>query len=62
MLTQAPRGTRDVLPGDSYRWQYIENRMRAAAALAGYREARTPVFEHTVLFLRCVVDTTDIVQ
>ena len=62
MLTQAPRGTRDVLPADSYRWQYIEERMRAAAALAGYREARTPVFEHTELFLRGVGDTTDIVQ
>ena len=62
MLTQAPRGTRDVLPADSYRWQYIENRMRAAAELAGYREARTPVFEHTELFLRGVGDTTDIVQ
>ncbi len=62
MLTQAPRGTRDVLPADSYRWQYIENRMRTAAALAGYREARTPVFEHTELFLRGVGDTTDIVQ
>ena len=62
MLTQAPRGTRDVLPADSYRWQYIEQRMRAAAALAGYREVRTPVFEHTELFLRGVGDTTDIVQ
>ena len=62
MLTQAPRGTRDVLPADSYRWQYIEDKMRAAAALAGYREARTPVFEHTELFLRGVGDTTDIVQ
>ena len=62
MLTQAPRGTRDVLPADSYRWQFIEDRMRAAAALAGYREVRTPVFEHTELFLRGVGDTTDIVQ
>lgn len=62
MLTQAPRGTRDVLPADSYRWQFIENKMRAAAALAGYREVRTPVFEHTELFLRGVGDTTDIVQ
>ena len=47
MLTQAPRGTRDVLPTDSYRWQYVEARMRKAAAEAGYREVRTPVFEHT---------------
>ena len=62
MLTQAPRGTRDVLPSDSYRWQYVEQRMREAAAEAGYREARTPVFEHTELFLRGVGDTTDIVQ
>ena len=62
MLTQAPRGTRDVLPQDSYRWQYVEARMRQAAAEAGYREVRTPVFEHTELFLRGVGDTTDIVQ
>ena len=60
MLTQAPKGTRDVLPADSYRWQYIEDRMRKAAALAGYREARTPVFEHTELFLRGIGDTTDV--
>ena len=62
MLTQAPRGTRDVLPTESYRWQYLEEKMRKAAALAGYREVRTPVFEHTELFARGVGDTTDIVQ
>ncbi len=62
MLTQAPRGTKDVLPAESYRWQYLEGRMRRAAALAGYREVRTPVFEHTELFARGVGDTTDIVQ
>ena len=63
MLTiQAPRGTKDVLPTESYRWQYVEAKMRQAAAEAGYREARTPVFEHTELFLRGVGDTTDIVQ
>ena len=62
MLIQAPRGTRDVLPQDSFRWQFLENKMRQAAALAGYREVRTPVFEHTELFLRGVGDTTDIVQ
>ncbi len=62
MLTQAPKGTKDVLPTESYRWQYLENKMRAAAALAGFREVRTPVFEHTELFLRGVGDTTDIVQ
>ena len=62
LTTQAPRGTRDVLPADSYRWQFIEKIMREAAARAGYREVRTPVFEHTELFLRGVGDTTDIVQ
>ena len=62
MLTQAPKGTKDVLPEDSYRWQYVESRMRRAAGKAGYREVRTPVFEHTELFQRGVGDTTDIVQ
>ncbi len=62
MLTQAPRGTKDVLPTESYRWQFLEKKMRGAAALAGYREVRTPVFEHTELFARGVGDTTDIVQ
>ncbi len=62
MLTQAPRGTKDVLPTDSYRWQHVEAKMRQAAAEAGFREVRTPVFEHTELFLRGVGDTTDIVQ
>ena len=62
MLTQAPRGTKDVLPKESGRWQALEQIMRTAAARAGYREVRTPVFEHTELFLRGVGDTTDIVQ
>ena len=62
MLTQAPKGTRDILPAESYRWQFIEDKMRKAAALAGYRESRTPVFEHTELFLRGIGDTTDVVQ
>ena len=62
MLTQAPKGTRDMLPQDAHIWQTIEGIMRRRAALAGYREVRTPVFEHTELFLRGVGDTTDIVQ
>lgn len=62
MLTQAPRGTRDVLPKESGPWQALEAIMRETAAKAGYREIRTPVFEHTELFLRGVGDTTDIVQ
>ncbi len=61
MLTQAPKGTRDMLPQDAYMWQAVEARMRALAAKWGYREIRTPVFEHTELFLRGVGGTTDIV-
>ncbi len=61
-MVQAPKGTKDCLPQDSYKFQYIESLMRKHAALAGYREVRTPVFEHTELFLRGVGDTTDIVQ
>ena len=62
MLTQAPKGTLDMLPKDSHRWQKIESEMRRVCALAGYREIRTPMFEHTELFQRGVGDTTDVVQ
>ena len=62
MLTQAPKGTKDVLPEASCRWQAVEVICRETAAAAGYREIRTPIFEHTELFLRGVGDTTDIVQ
>ena len=62
MLTQAPKGTQDLLPQASYRWQRIEQNMRDICALAGYREIRTPIFEHTELFQRGVGDTTDVVQ
>lgn len=62
MLTQAPRGTKDVLPDESYLWQLVENTQREVCALHGIREVRTPVFEHTELFLRSVGDTTDVVQ
>ena len=62
MQMQSPKGTRDLLPKESHAWQWVEQIMREEAALAGYREIRTPVFEHTELFLRGVGDTTDIVQ
>ncbi|MDR2513782.1 MAG: histidine--tRNA ligase [Christensenellaceae bacterium] len=61
-MIQAPRGTRDVLPSQSGNWQHIEGVMREECRLAGFREVRTPAFEHTELFLRGVGDTTDIVQ
>ncbi|MGL5693737.1 MAG: histidine--tRNA ligase [Peptostreptococcaceae bacterium] len=62
MLTKAPRGTKDITPKDSYKWNYVENKFREVCALYGYEEMRTPVFEHTELFKRSVGDTTDIVQ
>lgn len=62
MLTTAPRGTRDLLPSQIYKWQFVENKWHAVCERYGYKEVRTPVFEHTELFLRSVGDTTDIVQ
>lgn len=51
-----------MLPAESHKWHYIEKTIRELCARGGYREIRTPVFEHTELFLRGVGDTTDIVQ
>ena len=62
IITTAPRGTQDVLPEESYKWQIVEDVMRRVAQSYGYSEIRTPVFEHTELFLRSVGDTTDVVQ
>lgn len=61
-MIQAPKGTKDLLPQNSGAWQAVEMSMRRCAALAGFREIRTPVFEHTELFQRGVGDSTDIVQ
>ena len=60
-MISIPKGTKDVLPADSYKWQYVENAAREVAALYGLKELRTPTFEHTELFSRGVGDTTDIV-
>jgi len=62
MIIQAPKGTKDLLPADSYKWQYLEKRLRGIAATYGCREIRTPMFEHTELFIRGVGETTDVVQ
>ncbi len=62
MLTRAPKGTRDILPPESYKWRYIEKVTAGICNNFGYKEIRTPVFEHTELFQRGVGDTTDIVQ
>ena len=62
MLTKAPRGTYDIFPEESRRWQYLEKIIKETAELYGYREIRTPIFEHTELFERGVGDSTDIVS
>ncbi len=61
-MINAPKGTKDVLPAQSYKWQYIEDCARETARLFGLKETRTPVFEHTELFLRGVGETTDVVN
>lgn len=61
MNISVPKGTKDVLPEDSYKWQFIENCARQVAKAFNISEIRTPVFEHTELFLRGVGETTDVV-
>jgi histidyl-tRNA synthetase len=61
-LIKAQRGTQDMLPAQSGKWQAVENVMRGEAEIAGFREIRTPVFEDTRLFQRSVGETTDVVQ
>ncbi len=62
LITKKVYGAEDVLPKDSYKWQLVEDIMRSEAAAYGFKEIRTPVFEHTELFQRGVGDTTDVVQ
>ena len=58
----APKGTKDIMPDQVYRWHYVENKFKLVAEKYGYSEIRTPLFESTELFERGVGDTTDIVQ
>ncbi|MBN1777187.1 MAG: histidine--tRNA ligase [Clostridiales bacterium] len=62
MLTQIPKGTKDVLPAETTVYQAMEAVIREKARFAGYQEIRTPVFEHTVLFTRSVGESSDIVR
>ena len=57
-----PKGTKDVLPENSYKWQFVENTARETAKVFNAKEIRTPVFEHTEVFARGVGETTDIVN
>lgn len=62
MLTTGPRGTKDILPDSVAFWRYVEAAARDICGLYAYQEIRTPIFEHTELFLRGIGETTDIVE
>lgn len=62
MLTLKPRGTNDFLPGEVEEWQGLEARLQKLFHIYNYHEIRTPILEHTELFLRSVGETSDIVE
>jgi len=61
-MLKAPKGTRDILPKDMYKWHFIEDAARNVCDNFGFSEIRTPTFEFTELFSRGVGDTTDVVE
>ncbi len=61
-INRAIKGTNDMLPTDSHKFQFVEGKMLDVASLYGFREIRVPVFEHTEVFHKSVGDTTDVVQ
>ena len=62
MLTNAPRGTKDILPDTVGDWNYVEGEIRDLCRRFGYSEIRTPIFEHTELFQRGIGEGTDVVD
>ena len=62
MLTNAPRGTKDILPEQTRNWLWLENKIRGLCEIYGYEEIRTPTFEHTELFQRGIGEGTDVVD
>lgn len=61
-MISLPKGTKDVLPQESYKWHFLEEQIRKLTKDFGFKEIRTPTFEHTELFSRGVGETTDIVN
>ncbi|MDZ7672135.1 MAG: histidine--tRNA ligase [Halanaerobiales bacterium] len=61
-MINAPRGTNDILPPESAKWNYIENKAKKIFDLYNYEEIRTPIFEYTELFQRGIGEVTDIVE
>ncbi|MEG0749813.1 MAG: ATP phosphoribosyltransferase regulatory subunit, partial [Carnobacterium sp.] len=62
MSYQRPKGTNDILPGESSKWQFVEETARLVFSDYQYQEIRTPIFEHYEVIARSVGDTTDIVS
>mgnify|MGYP000743443353 FL=1 len=62
MFISAPKGTKDLLPDQVYKWHYVENKFSDICKRYGFKEIRTPMFEHTEVFARGIGDTTDVVQ
>ncbi|HMW33731.1 MAG TPA: histidine--tRNA ligase [bacterium] len=61
MTYRMPTGTKDVLPSDSYKWQYVERKIADVMRRFNYKEIRTPMFEYTELFARGIGEATDVV-
>lgn len=59
---KAVRGTKDILPDEVYKWQFLETTAREIFELYGYKEIRTPIFEEISLFVRGIGQGTDIVR
>ncbi len=57
-----PKGTQDILPSTMHKWDFLDKTIRDVLSVYGYKEIRTPVFEHTELFNRSIGDATDVVQ
>lgn len=61
-MIQKPKGTKDLLPNESFKWQMVEQKVKRVLESYNFKEIRVPVFEHTELFQRGVGETTDVVQ
>ena len=61
-MIEIPKGTKDLLPQNSYKWHFVEEKVREVTKKYNVKEIRTPIFEHTELFLRGIGNSTDIVN
>ena len=61
-MIQRPKGTKDLLPQETFKWQIVESKLKEVLESYNFKEIRVPVFEHTELFQRGVGETTDVVQ